>query len=115
MVVVVIVIVRGNYSIFYLIISIFMVVWLGIDFWGTYSTGETFMMRVDGKMLFSQSPFLFILAIIVKLIVMVYSLLYVFEGVIICYEKCFLQRYQQQHQKNKKKKINKSLKKKRGY
>jgi len=106
---------RNNYSIFYLIISLFFAVWLCVDFFNTISTGETLMMRVDGKISFQQAPFLFVFTIVVKIVVMVFSLFYIFNGITICYQQCFKQRVQKAAKSNQKNKVNKPLKKKRGY
>jgi len=106
---------RSDYSILYLIISIFMVAWLGIDFTGTFLTGETLMMRVDGKISFNQAPFLFVFTIAVKLVVMIYSLLYIFKAIVIFYGWVVRRPPKKHISGTQRKKVKKSLKKKRGY
>lgn len=106
---------NSSYSIIYLFICLFFVVWLSIDFFYTLSTGETLMLKVSGKISFHEGPLLFVLSILVKVVLFIYSLGYIYEGGNLLYKKYFKKGGQEVDQRNQKNRINKSLKKKRGY
>lgn len=64
----------------YVFIFVFVFVWLSYDFIGTFRDGGTLQMRGAGRIFFSNSPILFIITIVTKLLVFCYSTFYLVKS-----------------------------------
>lgn len=71
----------GGPSVSYMLLCLFMIIWLGADFFDSFVHGRTLQMRLSGHVEFAESPIYFVFLVLVKIVIFGCCALYAYEYV----------------------------------